>query len=294
MSRSTRRQGTVFSALALAFAGVSLFLPRISSRTELWLIAVLIVLLGVPHGALDTLFARREYGVRTPLAWAGFIGAYLALAGAIVWLWTVAPTVFLIGFLAISLAHFSGDPAPGTKLISRIVYGGAPLVLPTLRYANEVQHLFGLLVGPAPAALIVPWLAVVAVPWFGALTACVALEARSGEGTSFEIGAVGVLFMLVPPLIAFTLFFCGMHGARHILRTVTFSAVSDRRFLARAVLLPVLATIMLGAAVWLTVAETSVEGKLLRLLFVGLASLTVPHMVLVEPVRLRGWRAAGE
>jgi hypothetical protein len=38
--------------------------------------------------------------------------------------------------------------------------------------------------------------------------------------TAVELGAVGVLAIVAPPLIAFVVFFCGMHSARHILRSM--------------------------------------------------------------------------
>lgn len=37
---------------------------------------------------------------------------------------------------------FSGDPSPGTPVFSRVFYGGAIIVLPTIFYAPEVTQLF--------------------------------------------------------------------------------------------------------------------------------------------------------
>ena len=34
-----------------------------------------------------------------------------------------------------------------------------------------------------------------------------------------------------------------------------------------------------------------IDARTLQVVFIGLAALTVPHMMLIEPLRLRGWRA---
>ena len=54
-----RVQGIVFSAGALLVALGTLALGRLSPRLELIVVAVLIGVLGVPHGALDTIFAKQ-------------------------------------------------------------------------------------------------------------------------------------------------------------------------------------------------------------------------------------------
>jgi hypothetical protein len=44
-----------------------------------------------------------------------------------------------------------------------------------------------------------------------------------------------------------------------------------------------------SAAAWVFLKDTPLDARVLQIVFVGLAALTVPHMVLVERVRLMGW-----
>ena len=284
-----RIQGIVFSVVAILLTAATIAIKRLDEQMELIVLAVLIVLLGVPHGALDTIFARQLYDVKTVKGWAAFTLAYLFMAALAVVLWQVAPLVFLLGFLVISIAHFSGDPSVDMPVAFRILYGGAIVVLPTLLHAEEVTRLFSILAGADVAALLVLWLHFVSWPWLIGIAVAAVGCARLDWLAGVEIASVGLLSVLTPPLVAFTIFFCGMHSARHILRTVDYSGRRSPYLLISASVAPMLAfLVMLGAALlWLR--DIPIEVRVIQLVFVGLAALTVPHMALVERVRLSGW-----
>ena len=76
-----RRQGLIFGCVACLAASASGALGRFPPQLELIILAALILVLGVPHGAMDTLFAQRLYGLKTAWDWTRFTVGYLALAG---------------------------------------------------------------------------------------------------------------------------------------------------------------------------------------------------------------------
>ncbi len=289
MTYFLRAQGLFFSALAVIVAGASTMLLQLDPRTELIVASGLILVLGVPHGALDMIFARKLHKITSPLGWACFGLLYCALAVAVVAVWSLAPSVFLIGFLLISAAHFSGDPAPGTLVISRVIYGGAVIILPTLLHPDVVGRLFAMLAGPESEALLMPWLTQAAWPWLAALVLCFAIEARRSWQTGVELLAVGLLATLAPPLIGFAAFFCGMHSARHILRTVAYGRPMKPWMVLASGLVPMGVALAGSALGWRFLSGISFDARLVQLVFVGLAALTVPHMALIERVRLSGW-----
>ena len=284
-----RVQGIVFSAGALLVALGTLALGRLSPQLELIVVAVLILVLGVPHGALDTIFARQLYGIRTLSGWLQFSLLYLLLAALVVGLWLWQPGLFLLGFLAISAAHFSGDPLQGVPWPARLFYGGSVILLPTIGHAQEIGRLFGLLVGDATAAPIVPWLRWLAWPWLVGLALASLWQTRHDFWTALEMAAAGILAIVAPPLVSFVVFFCGMHSARHILRTLNFSGRSSWRYVAGAALLPMAGVLAGSALAWVFLRDTALDARVVQVVFVGLAALTVPHMVLIERVRLSGW-----
>ena len=284
-----RLQGFIFSALALTAAVFSVLLAPMASPHEWLLASGLIVLLGVPHGALDPLFAQTLLKLNSRFAWLGFVALYLLLAALVVVLWWQLPLVFLISFLAVSILHFSGDLVAGATFSERLVYGGAVIVLPALWHAAELTRLFSQLVGPSAAVPVVAALKLIAWPWLLALLLLVVSSGRRDGLLALEIMAVGLLTLTATPLLGFAIYFCVMHSPRHILRTQQYAGVTTRR-MALVAVLPLLAVLVLSVLGWYFLPPSSTDERMLKLLFVALAALTLPHMVLVERVRFSGWQ----
>lgn len=284
-----RLQGFIFSALALAATVFSVLLAPMAPQHEWLLVSGLIVLLGVPHGALDPLFAQTLLKVNSRAAWFGFVALYLLLAALVVVLWWHSPLVFLMAFLAVSILHFSGDLVAGATFSERLVYGGAVIVLPALGHAAELTRLFSQLVGPSAAVPVVAALQLIAGPWLLALLLLVLNSVRRDGLLALEIMAVGLLTLTATPLLGFAIYFCAMHSPRHILRTQHYAGVAPRR-MALVAVLPLLAVLVLSVLGWYLLPPSSTDERMLKLLFVALAALTLPHMVLVERVRFSGWK----
>ena len=286
---SLAHQGLAFSALAWLMVLGCLWLPPLGALAQLVMLSPVILVLGVPHGALDVVFARRLGGLRSLTAWTLFTIAYFAVASSVVLLWWLASGTFLVAFLLISACHFSGDPAGETPALWRTLYGGAIILCPMALHAAEVSQLFAFVVGLPAARSIVEVLHPVAWPWVAAICVATILGMRRAFVRSIEMVSLAALLTFAPPLIGFTLFFCGMHSARHVLRTRDYSRARTLRDLWRIARWPMLATAA-GVAIAVGCSKGSpLDVRLAQVLFVGLAALTVPHMILVERVRLAGW-----
>lgn len=129
---------------------------------------------------------------------------------------------------------------------------------------------------------MVPFLQKLSWPWVVGLGIAAVDSARRDWQTGLELAAVALLAVLAPPLVAFTIFFCGMHSARHILRTIDSAKTSSPRFLLAALVAPMEGTFILAALAWQQLRGLPLDVRLIQLVFVGLAALTLPHMAVVE------------
>lgn len=290
MNRVVRAQSLMFCGLSVVVSTASLLLPPLTEGVELLLISGLILSLGVPHGALDTIFAHQVYRLRSSKAWLVAAIIYGGLAASVIGAWLVSPTVFLIGFLLLSVAHFAGDLEKGVRTSTRVLYAGTVIVLPCLRFESDVARLFGFLAGATSGTSLAAALSVLAWPWLAGALGAAVLETRRNRMVGAELLAVVLLALCAPPLVAFTVYFCAMHSVRHVIRTYHYANQTSLGLLISAAAVPMLLVLIAASTVWVFLDHSAPSRSVTQLLFVGLAALTVPHMVLVERVRLSGWR----
>ena len=289
MTHLLRLKGRVFCGLALATMFASLVGFKLAALHELLAAAALLSLLGMPHGALDAVFARKLFAIESYTGWAAFALFYVGLSAAVVGVWFFLPTPFLCAFLLVSALHFGGDPAVNTSTFVRGMYGGSVIVLPALLHGAELEHLMGLVAGPASAALVAPVLQQLAPPWLAAtLIGCV-WQTRSarlmGREMEFEMASLAALLVAATPLVSFTIYFCAMHSPRHVLRTVSSLPVVEARSALRVALWPTLAVFAaLAVGGWLS-SGRPIQPAIMQFVFVGLAALTLPHILLLERSR---------
>ena len=274
--------GAGLLAVAAALGGA----PAPPLGVQLAVLALGVALLGVPHGALDPWVARRLKLWRGPAGFVAFNLGYVALAALVVGLWLLAPPVALIGFLAVSAWHFGGDwPLPGP---ARLLAGLGVVLLPAWRFEGQVAEIFAVLAGPGGARIAE--IAAMAGP--GVLLALIAaalVAARSSLRAGAELAVIAALALTAPPLVYFITYFCLLHSPRHLRGQI---AAAPRPLRARlgvlAAIYTLITLVVAGAAAWWLSGE-SLEQSTLRIVFIGLAALTAPHMLLIA--RAEGLKA---
>ncbi|MEL7060665.1 MAG: Brp/Blh family beta-carotene 15,15'-dioxygenase [Acidobacteriota bacterium] len=312
-SASIPRWWVVHCRVAAGLTSLGLLAMWIVSPTrsqQILLLSVGVACLGVPHGALDHLLGRRLLRPRLGPLWIPtFLILYLGLSAIVIAVWVVHPTIALAAFLGLSVVHFGlGDAR--RELSTGALYplevltrGSLPVLLPMFFHSAEVAGLFGWLVGSeaapsgaeisAAARLGVALLAPAAVWTVGHHLVGLIQARRKGHGDIlvelFAIVAVGVF---APPLVSFLVYFCLWHSLRHTLDTASSLDPSGLRrallrFAAMATPLTVI-TLLLASGAWafLRASGSAVAPAVVQVLFIGLAALTVPHMMLCAMVNL--------
>lgn len=285
LPRAARTQSLVFCVLAVCTTAASWWLPRLTPGAELALLISLIVLVGVPHGALDPAYVSHSLRGSIRRGWLVFAARYVALSAAVVVVWLVWPLAALGAFLAMSAFHFSGDPIGGASRSIRVLQGSAVIVLPALWHAAETETTLAYLAGDSAAAWCLRVMRPVALPLALALGAAALVELRRGSVlVAVEAGATMMLTITAPPLVGFTMYFCAMHSARHIVRTMDRAGMTWLQ-LALLASAPMLGAVGTGFVALNFMEQAPANALAIRVVFVGLAALTVPHMAIVERAR---------
>ena len=248
-----------------------------------------IVLVGFPHGAFDHCVARPVLERLGRYWWAPFGAGYIGVAG-LVWLaWVMAPAMTLAGFLAVSVLHFGlGDvedglaPTAVPRGVAVLAYGALPLLLPVALHPGEAAPVLAALAGVSDEVMQhslqgAIWLLPAWVAAFG-WTMLAAWRERRGV---VERLATATGFVLLPPLLAFGLYFGAGHSVRHVMRLGAWHAPHDpvaaAKWLART-MLPAGVICAAGLA-GLALLGKDVIADVLSPSFRVIAALTLPHMI---------------
>jgi beta-carotene 15,15'-dioxygenase len=284
----------VFVSTAVLIAAMLTAVPTaIPTSLQIFVLLAVVVLLGVPHGALDPWIAEKAGLIETRRAQMTFHLLYIAGAAAVVAIWSILPLAALIGFLLISAWHFSGDWSDVFGVGMRWISGGLLLWMPIVFHTESVAEIFAMLSedrgGRLAHWLHVPTLVVLLVAM---LVIAVALQ-RHKWWAVVEFGALVVLAATAPPLVYFAVYFCLLHSPNHLLGYFALAGPALRGRLIKMTLLYSIGSLAVAApVVWLW-PDGGANSLIARVIFIGLAALTVPHMALLWVATRRQARVSG-
>lgn len=283
---SLRATGAHTWRLAGAAVTLSLVASAALPREASWAVALaFVIVLGVPHGALDGAVAAPMLRPRYGRIWFGvFALPYLGASALVLLAWQAAPLATLAGFLALSVLHFGEEDAGPGRPVEALVRGGLPIALPALLQPEETARIFAV-VTRIPLGELPAWWVSAAWIW-AAVVVIWLMTQRPRRALLIELALLSAAFWLLPPLTAFALYFVGLHAPRHMLALVHDTTRAPKvDTLGKAVLasLPVFAlTLLLGALLWplYMAGSQSTPSTLLTLTLQMLSGLTVPHVIL--------------
>jgi hypothetical protein len=80
-----------------------------------------------------------------------------------------------------------------------------------------------------------------------------------------------------------------MHSARHLIRSHFFLRKFTKRAFLNALIFPTIAVIIVGIFTWLMAENKTLEVEMIRVIFIGLAALTVPHAWVLQKSNFQAW-----
>ncbi|MBC7997059.1 MAG: Brp/Blh family beta-carotene 15,15'-dioxygenase [Leptolyngbya sp.] len=294
-------------ATLLALLPFSLLAHNFQWQISIFLLNVL--LFGVCHGSLDYLRCPKDRNDSVSiLRLTFFLLTYILLSALLLWVWFHDPGPMLVSFLSVSCLHFALDEEQELSLAKKFLWGFLPVLAPCFLHATAVSEVFSFLIG-SEVSFSVTMSAVLKI--LGCMLvglACSSIildffsawEARSKAALGDCAAALALLlsYVLLPPLLSFTIYFCWWHSMRQCLRQIAqFDSVNFLNgfsiFFKKAAVFTfgswlMAAVIYLIATKSLIPVPNSMAGLYLseaplqavRAMFYLLSALTVPHMFL--------------
>ncbi len=277
----------VFLLVTAALVCFALLGHQVGDQAALIVLVLGVALLGLPHGALDPLVAGKAFAdAHHRSNTVAFFCAYAGLATLDCLLWINFPTIGLVSFLLIAAFHFGCDWQQRGRAVTRLAYGITVVTLPAAAHPVAVAGIYALL-GTSHSADIVGASRIFAVIALTAAIGAAAFRCRTRKSDLLEILGIAVGACLLQPLIFFTCYFTLLHSPRHLFETARMLGIHSLREVVRKTFPIVGVTVIVALCASTLLHGAPIRQALLTIVFVGLASLTVPHMLLDKAASLR-------
>ncbi len=300
MNGTTLPQQSPALILTLGVVAISLLLPQMIFGDKWQIVAVLLILLGIPHGATDHLIflqlSRLPVGMKNLKQ---FYTVYLLLMALYSVVWWLSPTLAFGIFLTISVYHFGQSnwagfafPDRWSAVLTYFCWGAFVLFLPIFRHFEEASIIIERITGSEVPALPASWCNAgylllllinlcLAVYWWG--RGLLSLGAFQQEITHLLL--FSVLFYTTPLLLGFGIYFVFWHSMGSIKDQITFfrsrsADYSWKHYLRQTLPLSLLAIgglgLLYGLQLWLGLSAN------IGTLFIFISVVTLPHMLLMD------------
>ena len=261
---------------------------------------LLILIIGVSHGALDHIKGKKLLKLFNIKSNYIFYIIYILISAIVIVTWILLPSITLIVFLIIASYHFGKEDTQflinDRSYFTQILYffkGFLIILAPLYFHFQETIAIFKLLLIDNEAFYsslnFIETNNVIQIGILCSTLSSIFLFLKNFEIKKFVVFldyfSILILNYYLSPLIAFTVYFCFLHSIRHsislALELDPNSVINGfKLFIKKALPLTILTAVFSFIALYLLSYSNNLDGAILKIIFIGLASLTFPHILL--------------
>ena len=260
----------------------------------------LILSIGISHGSLDNLKGKKLFQIFGFNNFLFFYLSYILIALLIIILWIIIPYISLIIFLIVASYHF-GKEDTQFLIIENSYYnqllfflkGSLIVFAPLYFHFDETISIFKLLlIDDEVFYNFLDFVETSNILLYGIILSTLSnilLFSKHFELKKFTIFldyfSIIIINYYFSPLAAFTIYFCFLHSIRHIISLMSELDSNDLRngfkiFTKKALPLTILTAIFCLIGLYLLNNTYNFDSSIVKVIFIGLASLTFPHILL--------------
>ena len=225
---------------------------------------------------------------------------YSLIGISIIIFWLFFPTASLILFLVVASYHFGKEDTEfliNNKNVSNLILyflkGSLIIIAPLIFHFVETINIFKLLlIENEKFYLFLSFIEDNSILLFAlsiSLLSCIYYFLKDFKIINtlivLDFFSIIVLNYFLTPLIAFTIYFCFLHSFRHSISLITMLDENSFKigaitFIKKAMPLTVLTAILYVLSLYFLSNFYQLNDAILKVIFIGLASLTFPHILL--------------
>ena len=254
----------------------------------------LILILGISHGALDNIKGKKLFKLFGYKSSIYFYLTYILISILIILSWLVFPNTVLFIFLVVASYHFGKEDTVFSFkrkfLISEFLFflkGSSVILVPLLLKRAETIEIFRILNFNVFETSFFSNQFLVIILFFSFISSLYISLRKNTNLMGIMIMDFFSLFILnffLTPILAFTLYFCFLHSIRHSIKLIfeldkSFKA-GLRKFVSKAIPLTLVTGVIFLLSIFFLNNFYKLDEAIYKVIFIGLASLTFPHILL--------------
>ncbi|MDA7780973.1 Brp/Blh family beta-carotene 15,15'-dioxygenase [Candidatus Pelagibacter sp.] len=290
---------------SIIFFIFSSFISLVINRFENLIISpvvclFLILSIGISHGALDNQKGKRLSQLYNIQKSYFFYLIYSLIGVSIIIFWLFFPTLSLILFLIVASYHFGKEDTEfliNNKNVSNLILyflkGSLIIIAPLMFHFVETINIFKLLlIENENFYLFLNFIEDNSILLFAlsiSLLSNIYYFLKDFKIINIliflDFFSIIALNYFLTPLVAFTIYFCFLHSFRHSISLITelnekSLKIGAITFIKKAMPLTVLTAILYIISLYFLSNFYQLNDAILKVIFIGLASLTFPHILL--------------
>ena len=260
----------------------------------------LILIIGVSHGSLDHVKGGKLIKIFKIENMTLFYISYILIAVIVITLWVLAPSILLIIFLLVASYHFGKEDTQflhnyNSNFMGILYFlkGSLVILAPLYFHFEETIKIFKLLLidneNFYSSLSFIENNKLIDLGIILSSISSIILFIKKFNLKNFSIFfdyfSILILNYYLSPLIAFTAYFCFLHSVRHSMTLIYELDNNNMKnglliFIKKAMPLTVLTAVICLIGIYLLNFKYEFNDSIIKVIFIGLASLTFPHILL--------------
>lgn len=282
------------SIIFLIFCLVLVSLDYFRLNTLLYTCLFLVLTIGISHGSLDNLKGKKLLQLYNINNMAYFYLGYVILSLFVIIFWLFFPSLLLILFLIIASYHFGKEDSEFLCISKGLFFdilfflkGSIVISAPLIFQKSKTLEIFDTIGMNTELIIFSSDLLVIIFILLSILSSFIIVSSVRNLYALvlvLDLMAILVLNYFLQPLLAFTLYFCFLHSIRH---SISLMYELDNNltksipiFFKKSLPLTFLTGFLFFTIFILLMGEFDVSNSINKVIFIGLAALTLPHITL--------------
>ena len=264
------------------------------SLTLIIICLLLILIIGISHGSLDNIKGEKLFKLLGYKFSYLFYLTYISISILIIFLWLIFPNLILLIFLIVASFHFGKEDTVFKiknnfipKEILFFLKGSSVIIAPLLfqrESTNEIFTFLNFYVFDSSFFNDFSLIAFLILSFFSNIYLSIGKSIEFKNIMILDYLSILILNLFLTPILAFTMYFCFLHSVRH-----SFSLINEmdrsfnkgfKRFVNKAIPLTLITGLIFLMTIYFLNNLYVIDEAIYKVIFIGLASLTFPHILL--------------